>query len=111
MKQAIFVPKSMRFCLDDIRYQHLFLYRTKRFKKSLTKHIRDYIKAKDISEYLIFEYKTFKNSNTTVEEIRCEDMVVGIIYETRTEFNHQEVLWVFFPEALPRIKKRLSKKF
>lgn len=102
------VPKRMRFALDCEEMNILFQKRSTRFKRSLLKALTLYTGYKEALKILVIEYKTFENTNTAVEEIRCDDKVIGIIYATRTEFNHQEVLWVAFPDAFKSIKKGLK---
>ena len=104
----------MILALDNEAAQNLFLYRKRRFEQSLVKYLYNYIKIKDINKLLVLEYKNFKNSNTEVEEIRCCDRVIATVYSTRTEFNHQEVVWSVFADVFPFIKRSvitLSKRF
>lgn len=103
----IYIPKRMRFNLDDEEAQKSFVRKDFRFKASLIKNIGLYL-GKDIKKYLNPEYKSFQNSNTNVTEIRCDDKLIALIYETRTEFNHQEVVWAVFTDVLPKIKKSFN---
>ena len=104
----IHTPKRMRFTLDCEKLNTLFQKRCNRFKRSLLKELASYTGHKNLSKILIVEYKTFERTNTTVEEIRCCDRVIGIIYLSRTEFNHQEAFWVPFPDAFKDIKEYLK---
>lgn len=103
----IYVPKRMRFCIDDERKQTSFVRKDNRFKSSLVKNLGEYL-GEDIKKYLNLEYKSFKNSNTNVTEMRCCDNTIALVYETRTELNHQEVIWVVFTDVFQKIKKSLK---
>ena len=97
----------MRFQLDDTLAQESFNRKDAMFQRSLLKNLNEYA-GEDMLKYFKLEYKSFQNSNTNVTEIRCCDNVIALVYETRTEFNHQEVVWVVFIDIFPKIKTFLK---
>lgn len=101
-----YIPERMCFHLDDESAQKEFALRDEAFKVKLMETLEKYT-GQDIRKYLILEYKSFENSNTHTTEIRCCDRLVALIYETRTEFNHQEVLWIIFTDVFPKIRQSL----
>lgn len=104
----IHVPKRMRFSLDSEKMNTLFQKRCARFKRSLLKSIISYTGYQNALKIVIVEYKKFERSENTIEEIRCCDRVIGTIYLSRTEFNHQEALFSAFPDAFKYIKKSVK---
>lgn len=102
---AIHVPKRMRFVLDSEQLNTLFQKRNECFQRALVKALTDFTKENDIQKYITIEFKKFNTSDNTIEEVRCCDRVIGTTYLSRTDHNHQEALWAFFPDAFPAIKK------
>jgi hypothetical protein len=101
------VPKSIRAPLDSEKINTSIQKRILRFKRSLIKAISFQTRI-DASNIVYFEYKTFERTDNTVEEIRCCDRVIGLVYFSRTDFNHQEVLFAqFLDDAMPYIKKEV----
>lgn len=95
----------MRFTLDSENLNTLFQKRNDRFHRAVVKALSAFTEEKDIQKYATIEFKKFDNSDNTIEEIRCCDRVIGTTYLSRTDHNHQEALWSFFPDVFPAIKK------
>lgn len=74
------------------------------FERSIRKALSDYV-GQDVLKILTFPNVRFENSNTEVVEIKCCDRLIGLVYVTRTEFNHQEALFSFYADAFPFIKR------
>jgi hypothetical protein len=101
------VPKRIRAPLDSEKINTSIQKKILHFKRSLIKAISVETRT-DATSIVYFEYKTFERTDNTVEEIRCCDRVIGLVYFSRTDFNHQEVLFAqFLDGAMSYIKKEV----
>jgi hypothetical protein len=114
-KPVIYVPARLRGHLDDWPLVDQITHEIEAFQRSFAKAITDAFDPIDITKVLIIEHKSFKNTNNMIIEIRCRDRVIGTVYNSRTEFNHQEVLFTsHLDDVWPYIQKDLkdlSKRF
>jgi hypothetical protein len=109
----VYIPKRIRAPLDSEDITNTIQQKILKFRKSLIRAV-SIATGTDATAIISFEYKSFGRTDTTVGEIRCRDQVIGLVYSSRTEFNHQEVIFIScLDDAMPRIKKEIReiKKF
>lgn len=96
----------MKMPIDSEELNTLLQNRIALFQRSLLKSIVEYTGYKNALKLLLIDYKTFERTDNTVLEIRCCDKVIAMVYTARTEFNHQEVIFMAFTDVFPYIKKQ-----
>lgn len=107
MEYDIYIPQRGRLPLDNEQLNTLLQRKILVFKRSLFRAVVTLTEYKDAQQLFYFEFKKFNQSDNNIEEIRCCDRVIGTIYSSRTEFNHQEVLFSVFTDVFPYISEQI----
>lgn len=107
-KIEIFVPKRVRIPLDHEGENTKLQEKRDRFFRSVKRALEKFVGKKLAKNYLMISFVEFRQSNNGIEELVCCDRVIATVYCRRTEFNHQETVFVVFPDVFPYIKKTVK---